>query len=67
LITIHRWSCKACYKTGKQWRWFLNVNDKLSQDSERLLKYETAISKHVAKSGHEIIHREATETKIRRI
>lgn len=67
MITIHRWSCSACYKAGKQWRWYLNVNDEVTRDNERLLKFETAISKHVAKFGHEIIHRESVEGKIRRI
>jgi len=68
MITTHRWTCQKCWKAGKnQWRWFLRVNDKLSQDTERLLKYEIAISKHVAKFQHEVIHKEITDTKIRRI
>ncbi len=67
MITIHRWSCKACYKLGGHWRWYLKVDSESTKDNFRLLDYETAISKHVAKFGHVIIHREATEAKIRRI
>lgn len=68
MITTHRWTCEKCYKANwAQWRWFLRVNDKSDSDNERLRKYEEAISKHVAYFGHEVIHKEITDTKIRRI
>lgn len=68
MITIHRWTCQKCYKAGKaSWRWFLAVDNEKDFDNERLRKFETSISYHIAKFGHEVIHREKVEGKIRRI
>lgn len=68
MITIHKWTCKKCWEHNKaSWRWFLAVDDRLDFDRIRLQKFETTISYHIAKYGHEVIHREKVEGKIRRI
>jgi len=68
MITIHKWTCQKCYKAGKaSWRWFLAVDDKIDFDKQRLTKFETVISIHIAKLGHEVIHREKVDGKFRRI
>lgn len=59
MITTHRWICEKCWKNGKaSWRTFLTVNDKIALDRFRLKQIETQISIHIAKSGHEVIHKE---------
>lgn len=67
MITIHKWTCKKCYLQGKaQWRWFLAVDDSIDFDKQRLYKFETAVSHHIFNhNGHEVIHKQKEEGKIK--
>jgi len=59
LITNHKWTCEKCWKAGKSnWKTFLLVDNRIAIDRSQLRDCETQISIHIAKSGHEVIHKE---------
>jgi len=57
MIKIHKWECKDC-----DTRLFLRVDDQDEEKKARLEKFGNFVTKHCISLGHEVIHKEKTET-----
>jgi len=60
MITIHKWDCKNC-----DTRLFLKVDDQDKLQRIRLLTFSCFVTKHCLELGHNVIHKQKEDFKIK--
>jgi len=60
MITIHKWDCKNC-----DTRLYLKVDDQNPLHSIKLLGFGSFVSAHCIEKGHEVIHTQKEDFKIK--